>query len=90
MQSARMKPPFGIAQIGKAFRNEIRRATSSSARASSSRWAGFFTPPGEAMEWFERFREIRMRWHHDISLDPAKLRWHARSADSRALREGGL
>jgi glycyl-tRNA synthetase len=37
----------------------------------------FFVKPGTDMEWFERWREWRMAWHHAIGLNPAKLRWHA-------------
>jgi glycyl-tRNA synthetase len=36
----------------------------------------FFVKPGTDAEWFERWREIRMRWHHELGLTPAKLRWH--------------
>jgi len=85
MQSARMKPPFGIAQVGKAFRNEITpRNFIFRSREFEQMELEFFTPPGEAMEWFERFREIRMRWHHDVGIAPAKLRWHAHPADELA------
>jgi glycyl-tRNA synthetase len=85
MQSARMKPPFGIAQIGKAFRNEITpRNFIFRSREFEQMELEFFTPPGEAMDWFERWREIRMQWHHDIGLDPAKLRWHQHGADELA------
>jgi glycyl-tRNA synthetase len=85
MQSARMKPPFGIAQVGKAFRNEITpRNFIFRSREFEQMELEFFTPPGEAMDWFERWREIRMRWHHDIGIPPAKLRWHAHAADELA------
>jgi glycyl-tRNA synthetase len=85
MQSARMKPPFGIAQIGKAFRNEITpRNFIFRSREFEQMELEFFTPPGEAMDWFERFREIRMRWHHDIGIAPEKLRWHAHGPDELA------
>ena len=36
----------------------------------------FFVKPGTDAEWFERWREIRMGWHHALGLTPAKLRWH--------------
>ncbi len=85
MQSARMKPPFGIAQVGKAFRNEITpRNFIFRSREFEQMELEFFTPPAEAMDWFERFREVRMRWHHDIGIAPAKLRWHAHAADELA------
>jgi len=85
MQSGRMKPPFGIAQIGKAFRNEITpRNFIFRSREFEQMELEFFTPPANAMDWFERWREIRMRWHYDIGLTPAKLRWHAHAADELA------
>ena len=85
MQSARRKPPFGIAQIGKAFRNEITpRNFIFRSREFEQMELEFFTPPAEAMDWFERWREIRMRWHHDVGISPAKLRWHAHGADELA------
>ena len=85
MQSARMKPPFGIAQIGKAFRNEITpRNFIFRSREFEQMELEFFTPPAAAMDWFERFREIRMRWHHDVGIAPEKLRWHAHGPDELA------
>jgi glycyl-tRNA synthetase len=85
MQSARLSPPFGIAQIGKAFRNEITpRNFIFRSREFEQMELEFFTPPDQAMEWFERFREIRMRWHHEIGIAPEKLRWHAHGPDELA------
>jgi glycyl-tRNA synthetase len=85
MTSARMRPPFGIAQIGKAFRNEITpRNFIFRSREFEQMELEFFTPPAEAMAWFERWREIRMGWHRAIGLDPAKLRWKAHGPDELA------
>ena len=87
MQSSRKKPPFGIAQIGKAFRNEITpRNFIFRSREFEQMELEFFCPPDEAMEWFEHFREVRWQWHLDMGLDPAKLRWHEHGPDElRAL-----
>jgi glycyl-tRNA synthetase len=85
MQSARMKPPFGIAQIGKAFRNEITpRNFIFRSREFEQMELEFFTPPAEAMDWFERWREIRMQWHRDVGMAPERLRWHAHAPDELA------
>ena len=85
MTSARMRPPFGIAQIGKAFRNEITpRNFIFRSREFEQMELEYFTPPATAMEWFERWREIRMRWHHSIGNDPKKLRWKAHGPDELA------
>ena len=44
----------------------------------------FFVKPGTDGEWFERWREWRMQWHHDLGLDPARLRWHQHGPDELA------
>jgi glycyl-tRNA synthetase len=85
MQSGRMKPPFGIAQIGKAFRNEITpRNFIFRSREFEQMELEYFTPPAEAMDWFERWREVRMAWHRDVGMAPERLRWHAHAPDELA------
>ncbi len=77
LTSSRQKIPFGIAQIGKAFRNEITPGNFIfRTREFEQMEMQFFVRPGEDMEWFERWREIRLGWHHDLGLAPARLRWH--------------
>jgi len=77
VQSNRMKIPFGIAQTGKAFRNEIvARQFIFRMREFEQMEMQFFVKPGTDMEWFERWREWRMAWHTSIGLAPQKLRWH--------------
>jgi glycyl-tRNA synthetase len=77
LNASRQKVPFGIAQIGKAFRNEITPGNFIfRTREFEQMEMQFFVKPGTDMEWFERWREWRMQWHHSIGLDPAKLRWH--------------
>jgi glycyl-tRNA synthetase len=63
MQSARQRPPFGIAQIGKAFRNEINpRNFIFRSREFEQMELEFFVEPSTGMEWFEHFREFRWNW----------------------------
>lgn len=85
MQSSRKKPPFGIAQIGKAFRNEINpRNFIFRSREFEQMEMEFFTPPAEAMDWFERWRAVRMEWHKSIGLDPTRLHWREHAENERA------
>jgi glycyl-tRNA synthetase len=77
LQSSRQKVPFGIAQIGKAFRNEITPGNFIfRTREFEQMEMQFFVTPGTEDEWFERWRGLRMAWHQEIGLTPAKLRWH--------------
>ena len=85
MQSSRQKPPFGIAQIGKAFRNEITpRNFIFRSREFEQMELEFFCPPDQAGKWFEHFREVRWQWHLDMGLPPEKLRWHEHRGDELA------
>ncbi len=84
MQSSRQRPPFGIAQIGKAFRNEINpRNFIFRSREFEQMEMEFFTHPADAERWFEEWRELRMAWHREIGLEPEKLRWHEHGEDER-------
>ena len=77
LQSSRQKIPFGIAQIGKAFRNEITPGNFIfRTREFEQMEMQFFVKPGEDAEWFERWRALRMAWHQELGLKPEKLRWH--------------
>ncbi len=77
LNSSRQRIPFGIAQIGKAFRNEITPGNFIfRTREFEQMEMQFFVKPGADLEWFEKWREERMKWHHSIGLNPAKLRWH--------------
>src|SRR6185295_9719324 len=76
-QSARQKIPFGIAQIGKAFRNEITPGNFTFRTLEFEQMEmQFFVKPGTDGEWFEQWREWRMQWHQSIGIRPEKLRWH--------------
>jgi glycyl-tRNA synthetase len=76
-KSGRMKVPFGIAQIGKAFRNEIvARQFIFRMREFEQMEMQFFVRPGTELEWFDIWREKRMRWHKAMGIDPNKYRFH--------------
>jgi glycyl-tRNA synthetase len=79
LQFSRKKPPFGIAQIGKAFRNEITPGNFIfRTREFEQMEIEFFVPPDEAPEWHKRWMEERMRWYTDLGIraDHLQLREH--------------
>ena len=85
LQGSRQRVPFGIAQIGKAFRNEITPGNFIfRTREFEQMEMQFFVKPGTDSEWFERWREIRMSWHHQLGLTPARLRWHEHAGSELA------
>lgn len=76
-KTARMKIPFGIAQIGKAFRNEIvARQFIFRMREFEQMEMQFFIRPGEEMKWYEHWKAVRMTWHKAMGIPPEKLRFH--------------
>ena len=76
-KSARMKVPFGIAQIGKAFRNEIvARQFIFRMREFEQMEMQFFVRPGTEMEWYKHWSEKRLRWHKALGIPEEKLRRH--------------
>jgi glycyl-tRNA synthetase len=76
-KSGRMKIPFGIAQIGKAFRNEIvARQFTFRMREFEQMEMQFFIRPGTEMAWYESWKEARMRFHKAIGLPAEKLKFH--------------
>src|SRR5215212_5877750 len=75
LQYARKKPPFGIAQIGKSFRNEITPGNFIFRTLEFEQMEmEFFVPPEEAERWHEYWLEERMRWYERLGLDPERLR----------------
>ena len=79
LQFARKKPPFGIAQIGKSFRNEITPGNFVfRTREFEQMEMEFFVPPDEAAKWHEHWLEERMRWYTDLGIraDHLRLREH--------------
>jgi glycyl-tRNA synthetase len=84
-QSTRQKIPFGIAQVGKAFRNEITPGNFIfRTREFEQMEMQFFVEPGTDMEWFEKWRESRMEWHRGLGLAPERLRYYDQSKDELA------
>jgi glycyl-tRNA synthetase len=84
-QSTRQKIPFGIAQIGKAFRNEITPGNFIfRTREFEQMEMQFFVEPGTDMEWFERWRADRMEWHRDLGLPHDRLRFYDQQKDELA------
>ena len=83
--AARQKIPFGIAQIGKAFRNEITPGNFIfRTREFEQAEMQFFVRPGDDGEWFDRWMDERMRWHRDLGIDADKLRFHEHGPDELA------
>ncbi len=84
-QSTRQKVPFGIAQIGKAFRNEITPGNFIfRTREFEQMEMQFFVEPGTDMEWFERWKAERMTWHLSLGLDAERLRYHQHTKEELA------
>lgn len=76
-KTGRMKVPFGIAQIGKAFRNEIvARQFIFRMREFEQMEMQFFVRPGEELEWFKQWKEARMKWHKSLGMGDKKYRFH--------------
>lgn len=76
-KTGRMKIPFGIAQTGKAFRNEIvARQFIFRMREFEQMEMQFFVKPGEELTWFEYWKEQRMKWHKALGIPANKYRFH--------------
>ena len=76
-KTGRMRIPFGIAQIGKAFRNEIvARQFIFRMREFEQMEMQFFVRPGEEMEWFEYWKKTRLKWHQALGMGNEKYRFH--------------
>ena len=76
-KTGRMKIPFGIAQIGKAFRNEIvARQFIFRMREFEQMEMQFFVKPGTEMDWFKHWKEFRMKWHKALGFGDDKYRYH--------------
>ncbi len=76
-KSGRMKIPFGIAQTGKAFRNEIvARQFIFRMREFEQMEMQFFVRPGTELEWYNHWKEVRMRWHRALGFGDENYRFH--------------
>ena len=74
MQFARKKPPFGIAQVGKSFRNEITPANFIfRTREFEQMEMEFFVPPDEAEQWYEYWQKARFDWYTELGIRPDHL-----------------
>ena len=84
-ESSRQKLPFGIAQVGKAFRNEITpRNFTFRSREFEQAEMEFFCHPSQRQEWFEFWRDERMRFHREIGFDAGNLRFRPHESDELA------
>jgi len=85
VDTSRMKPPFGIAQQGKSFRNEI--VTENfifRSREFEQMEMEFFVPPAEADEWYTYWRDARFKWFTDLGVKPENLRLRDHESDELA------
>ncbi len=90
LQFSRKKPPFGIAQVGKSFRNEITPGNFIfRTREFEQMEMEFFTPPEEAQKWFEHWLKERMSWYTALGLRPDHLRLRAHDADELSHYSSG-
>jgi len=82
LNSSRKKIPFGIAQIGKAFRNEITPGNFIfRTREFEQMEMQYFVKPGTDGEWFDYWREQRMQWYYDLGIRRERLRFHEHGKD---------
>jgi glycyl-tRNA synthetase len=83
--SSRQKIPFGIAQIGKAFRNEITPGNFIfRTREFEQMEMQYFVHPDDDEKWFEYWREQRWQWYRDLGIKKEKLQWHQHDKDELA------
>lgn len=84
-ETTRSKLPFGIAQIGKAFRNEITPGDFIfRLREFSQMELEFFTKPDEADKWYEYWKEFCLDWVKSLGIDGKNLQWHEHGEEERA------
>ena len=85
LNSTRMRPPFGIAQIGKAFRNEITPGNSIfRMREFEQMELEFFVPPADEMTWLDYWKNQRLTWYQSLGIRPERLRLRAHGKDELA------
>jgi glycyl-tRNA synthetase len=84
-QASRLKPPFGIAQIGKSFRNEITPGNFTyRTREFEQMEMEFFVPASDDRQWYEYWREQRLSWYKSLGIKPEKLRLREHAKDELA------
>ena len=85
LDTSRVRPPFGIAQIGKAFRNEITpRNFTFRSREFEQMEIEFFCHPSDADKWYEYWRDARYKWYIDLGLTSSRLRLRDHEKDELA------
>ena len=85
LNSTRMRPPFGIAQIGKAFRNEITPGNSIfRLREFEQMELEYFVPPADEMKWLEYWKEQRLNWYLSLGIHREHLRLRAHGKEELA------
>jgi glycyl-tRNA synthetase len=90
LQFSRKKPPFGIAQVGKSFRNEITPGNFIfRTREFEQMEMEFFVPPAEAQMWFEHWLKERERWYVELGIRPDHLRLRAHDQDELSHYSSG-
>jgi glycyl-tRNA synthetase len=90
LQTSRKKPPFGIAQVGKSFRNEITPGNFIfRTREFEQMEMEFFVPPAESANWYEYWCETRMQWYIDLGIPADMLRLRAHDADELSHYSSG-
>ncbi|GJQ63247.1 MAG: glycine--tRNA ligase [Melioribacteraceae bacterium] len=83
--ASRQKLPFGIAQIGKAFRNEINTKNFLfRTREFEQMEMQFFVKPEDDKKWYDHWKELRLEWYNNLGMTPEKLRYHDHPADKLA------
>ena len=87
---ARKKPPFGIAQIGKSFRNEITPGNFIFRTLEFEQMEmEFFVPPEEAQQWYEYWCTERLNWYVKLGINPERLRLRPHDADELSFYSSG-
>ena len=90
LQTSRKKPPFGIAQVGKSFRNEITPGNFIfRTREFEQMELEFFVPPAEGPKWYEYWCNARMQWYVDLGIPADMLRLRAHDADELSHYSAG-
>ena len=90
LETSRKKPPFGIAQVGKSFRNEITPGNFVfRTREFEQMEMEFFVPPAESQPWYEYWCQARYDWYVGLGMDPEKLRLRPHDADELSHYSSG-
>jgi glycyl-tRNA synthetase len=90
LDSTRLKLPFGIAQVGKAFRNEINpRNFTFRSREFEQMEIEFFCHPDQSMKWYQYWRDVRIGWYSTLGIRSERLRPREQTPDERAFYSVG-